>query len=188
MKKSQSDSEIIASILDGKPEMYRVLVKKYSPMVFHLIRSFEQNEEEVKGMAQDIFVKTYTKLGSFEDRSKFSTWIYSLALNYCRDYAKNIRRKTYRFGELEESFIDDIMSDAPQPDEFLEQRETEGELLRVINKLPPEQSAPLLMKYRDGMSYKAISEQTGVSESALKVRLYRARLELQRDLKKEVLK
>lgn len=139
-------------------------------------------------MAQDIFVKTYTKLGSFEDRSKFSTWIYSIALNYCRDYAKNIRRKNRRFSELEDSFIDDRISDTPQPDESIERRETEGALFRMIGKLPPEQSEPLLMKYRDGMSYKAISEQTGISESALKVRLYRARLELQRYLKKEVLK
>lgn len=138
-------------------------------------------------MVQEIFVKAYTKLDTFEERAKFSTWIYSLALNYCRDYAKNIRRKNSRFSELGESFIDDHTSQELQPDESMVQQETEGALYRAIEKLSPEQSEPLLMKYRDGMSYKTIAEQTGVSESALKVQVHRARLELKRNLGQEVL-
>lgn len=137
-------------------------------------------------MVQEIFVKAYTKLDTFEERAKFSTWVYSLSLNYCRDYAKNIRRKNSRFSELGESYIDAYISDELQPDESMVQQETEGVLYRAIEKLSPEQSEPLLMKYRDGMSYKAISEQTGVSESALKVRVHRARVELKRNLEQEV--
>lgn len=139
-------------------------------------------------MVQEIFVKAYTKLDSFENRAKFSTWIYSLALNYCRDYAKNIRRNNSRFSDLEESFIDGRPSDELQPDEMMEQEEAEGALFQAIENLSVEQSEPLLMKYRDGMSYKAISEQTGLSESALKVRVHRARQELKRSLDREVLR
>lgn len=186
MKRFKSDSEIVSSILDGDPELYRHIVDTYSPMIFHLVRSFEKNEEEVKGMVQEIFVKAYTKLDSFENRAKFSTWIYSLSLNYCRDYAKNIRRNNSRFSEMKESFIDGQTSDELQPDEMMEKQETEGALFRAIEKLSPEQSEPLLMKYRDRMSYKAISRQTGISESALKVRVHRARQELKRNLEKEV--
>ncbi len=138
-------------------------------------------------MVQEIFVKAYTKLDRFEKRAKFSTWIYSIALNYCRDYAKNIRRNNRRFSELGETFIDDHTSEELQPDESMERQETEGALYRAIEKLSPEQSEPLLMKYRDGMSYKAIAQQTGVSESALKVRVHRARLELKRNLGNGVL-
>lgn len=139
-------------------------------------------------MVQEIFVKAYTKLDSFENRAKFSTWIYSLALNYCRDYAKNIRRNNSRFSDLKESFIDGRPSDELQPDEMMEQEEAEGALFQAIENLSVEQSEPLLMKYRDGMSYKAISEQTGLSESALKVRVHRARQELKRSLDREVLR
>lgn len=186
MKRFKSDSEIVSKILSGERALYGYLVDTYSPMIFHLVRSFENNEEEAKGMAQEIFVKAYTKLDTFEQRSKFSTWIYSLALNYCRDYAKNIRRKNSRFSELEESFIDDRTSDELQPDEFMEQQEIEQSLFKAIEKLPPGQSEPLLMKYRDDMSYKAISKRMNISESALKVRVHRAKMELKQLLEKEV--
>lgn len=187
MKRFKSDSEIVSKILSGDRDLYRRLVDSCSPMIFHLVRSFEKNEEEVKGMVQDIFVKAYTKLDLFDNRAKFSTWIYSIALNYCRDYAKNIRRNNSRFSDLGEDFIDGQASDFAGPDVSLEQQETEGALLRAIEKLPPEQADPLLMKYRDGMSYKTISEQTGISVSALKVRVHRARHELKRNLEEMVL-
>jgi|SRR6056297_640942 len=187
MSEIRSDLDIITEILSGKRDLYKGLIDSCSPMVFHLVRSFEKNEEEVKGMVQDIFIKAYTKLDTFEERSKFSTWIYSLALNYCRDYAKNIRRKNSRFSELGESFIEREMSDDPRPDEAIQQRQRNSTLLRAIEKLPPDQSEPLLMKYRDGMSYKTISEQTGITESALKVRVHRARKTLKENLEIEEL-
>lgn len=185
MIKIKSDYEIVSEILKGDRDLYRVLIERYSPMIFHLVRSFESNEEEVKGMVQDIFVKAYTKINTFEERSKFSTWIYALALNYCRDYAKNIRRKNSRFSELGETFVDSQRSDELPPDELVEVKQRDSALFREIEKLPVEQSEPLLMKYRDGMSYKAISEKTGLSVSALKVRVHRARQELKKRMDME---
>lgn len=187
MKKFNSDSEVVTNILAGDRELYRYLVDKYSLMIFHVVRSFEKNEEEVKGIVQEIFVKAYTKLDTFGNRAKFSSWIYSIALNHCRDYAKNIRRKNSRFSELEESFIDKKESAELQPDESIEQDESKHALFKAIEKLSPEQSEPLLMKYRDGMSYKAISELLNVSESALKVRVHRARAELKQLLEQEAM-
>jgi len=137
MKKFKSDSEIVAKILSGEREHYRALVEKYSIMVFHVVRSFEKNEEEVKGIAQEIFVKAYTKLDTFSNRSKFSTWIYSLALNHCKDYAKNIRRKNSRFSELEDLFINNTESSDLQPDESIEQDESRHALYAAIRNYRP---------------------------------------------------
>ena len=187
MSRIKSDFDVVANILAGDREQYRYLVDKYSLMIFHVVRSFEKNEEEVKGIVQEIFVKAYTKLDTYGSRSKFSSWIYSIALNHCRDYAKNIRRKNSRFSELEESFIDNRESSELQPDESMEQDESKHALFKAIQKLSPDQSEPLLMKYRDGMSYKAISELLNISESALKVRVHRARAELKQLLEREVM-
>ena len=186
MKQYESDSEVVIQILKGKRERYRFLVEKYSPMLFHLVRSFEKNEEEVKGIVQDIFVKIYTKLDTFGDRSKFSTWIYSIAMNHCRDYAKNIRRKNSRFSEMEDGYAEAQENTETGPDEMLEQAETNQLLMAAINRLDGDKSAPLMMRYRDGMSYKAISEELNLSESALKVRVHRARTELKKLLENEV--
>lgn len=186
MKQYESDSDVVNRILAGEHEYFRFLIEKYSPMLFHLVRSFEKNEEEVKGMVQDIFVKIYTKLDSFSNRSKFSTWIYSLAMNHCRDYAKNIRRKNMRFSELEDGYIEMQENSDTSPDEIFEHAETKHLLWKAIDRLGSEKSEPLMMRYRDGMSYKAISEELNLTESALKVRVHRARAELKTLLKNEV--
>lgn len=186
MKQYESDVEVVDRILAGERERYRHLVEKYSPMLFHLVRSFEKNEEEVKGIVQDIFVKIYTKLDTFSRRSKFSTWIYSLAMNHCRDYSKNVRRKNKRFSELEDEFIESRENRDFGPDELIEQTETNGLLMTAINSLDSDKSRPLMMRYRDGMSYKAISEELNLTESALKVRVHRARAELKTLLENEV--
>lgn len=186
MEQFKSDSEVVEQILNGKRERYRFLVEKYSPMLFHLVRSFEKNEEEVKGIVQDIFVKIYTKLETFSSRSKFSTWIYSIAMNHCRDYSKNIRRKNSRFSELEDGYIEEQENSDAGPDAVIEQAETSRLLMAAIGRLDPDKSGPLMMRYRDGMSFKAISEELNLTEAALKVRVHRARAELKNFLENEV--
>lgn len=172
------DAEIVSKILKGKTELYKNIVDQHSPMLFHIVRSFEKNEDEVKGLVQEIFVKIYMRLDQFNGNSKFSSWMYTIGMNHCRDYAKNIRRSNKRFSELDEDFVERKVSESDQPDEELEKAEQIQSLYDAVEKLPPEKSAPLLMKYRDGMSYKAISEKMNISESALKVRVHRARSEL----------
>ncbi len=178
MSYNLSDNAIVDKVVRGEKDLYRVLVDRYSPMLFHLARSFEGNEEEVKGLVQEIFVKAYTRLDQFGERSKFSTWLYSVAINHCRDYAKNIRRNNRRFSEMEDEFADSLQGEEPAPDKAVESGETSRLLNRAIQKLKPEYAEPLLMKYRDGMSYKAMSEMLDLTESALKVRVHRARAEL----------
>lgn len=181
-----NETELIDQILSGNSQHYRKLVDRYSPMVFHVVRSFEKDEDEVEELAQQIFVKAYEKLSDFNKKSKFSTWLYSLAMNLCRDYAKNIRRGNKRLSEMEPDYMDSQMSDERTPYLRLEVKEWKQLLNKAMQKLSKDYSDPFLFKYRDGMSYEAISQQTGVSVSALKVRVHRARKELRTLLQNEV--
>ena len=178
----EPDSKIVSNILNGDTALYKDIVDRYSPMLFHIVRSFEKNEEEVKGLVQEIFVKIYTRLDQFKGRSKFSTWVYTIGMNHCRDYAGNIRRKNMRFSDFDGDFAEQEIGDSEQPDHQIEQEEAKNTLYDAVKKLSPDKSEPLLMKYRDGMSYKAISEQMNISENALKVRVHRARSELKQIL------
>jgi RNA polymerase sigma-70 factor, ECF subfamily len=182
----RSESELISDILRGKREKYRILVDRYSSVVFHVVRRFEKDEDEVKELAQEIFVKAYERIDGFKKESSFSTWLYSIAMNHCRDYAKNIRRGNKRFSEMEPGYIESTMSEERTPYLRLEMKEWKSLLKAAIQKLSLDYSEPFLMKYRDGMSYEVMSEQTGVSVSALKVRVHRARKELKDLLKNEV--
>lgn len=174
----EHEFDLIRSILNGDGSGYRVLVDRYSPMVFLVVRGFVKDEDEAEELAQQIFVKAYEKLSQFNMNSKFSTWLYSLALNHCRDYAKNIRRGNKRFSEMEVDFIDSNHVDDNTPYLKLEQKEWKKLLNVALGKLSEDYAEPFLLKYRDGLSYDAISEQMDVSVSALKVRVHRARKEL----------
>lgn len=176
---------LIENILNGKTDQFRVLVDKYSPMVFHIVRGFEKDSDEVNELAQQIFVKAFEKLKNFNQKSKFSSWFYVLAVNHCRDYVKNVRRSNNRFSEMNDEYLETKMSDFSDPQSDLEKKQEILALTSGLKKLKIEYSEPLLMKYRDGLSYKAMSKRLGVSVSALKVRVHRARIELKSIIEKE---
>lgn len=182
----ESEFTLIDEILDGSSNRYRVLVDRYSGLVFHVVRRFQKDEDEAKELSQQIFVKAYEKLNKFDQRSSFSTWLYQLAMNHCRDYAKNIRRKNRRFSEMEPEFEDSIESTEFSPYKNIELKEWKNLMTEAIKKLSVDYSEPFLLKYRDGISYEVMSEQMGVSVSALKVRVHRARKELKERLDNEV--
>lgn len=174
----RTDAELIAEILDGDRQCYKQLVDRHSSMVFHLARRFSNNEETVKDLAQQVFVKAYEKLESFRGNASFSSWLYRLSMNHFRDYAKNIRRKNQRFSEMEDYQVDATLGHDDMPDEDIQLEEQSEKLYDALEQMSEEYSEPLLLKYRDGMSYKVISNRLGVSVSALKVRVHRARKEL----------
>lgn len=187
-KSAQHEEEylLIEKILEGKQDLYKILVERYSSMVFHVVRRFEKDSDEVEELAQEIFVKAYEKLRQFNENSKFSTWLYTIAMNHCRDYAKNVRRKNHRISEMDSGFLDSNYTEQQTPHLKMEIKEWGQLLMKSLLQLSDDYSEPFLMKYRDGMSYKTMSEETGVSESALKVRVHRARKELKILLENEV--
>lgn len=179
-----SDHSLIEKIRNGETSSYRILVNRYSPMVFHIVRRYEKDEQEVAELAQQIFVKVYEKLNRYDGKSAWSTWLYRVAMNHCLDHVKNIRRGNQRISELGEEVVESALKDERTPFHNLELSEWRVLIDDAIEKLSADYSEPFLWKYRDGLSYKAMSEQTGMSVSALKVRVHRARKELKSELEK----
>jgi len=178
MDEHSLETKLIRDILDGERDKYRNLVERYSPMVFHIVRGFVNDEQEVEEMAQQIFVKTYTKLDSFDFRSKFSSWLYMIARNHCRDYAKNIRRQNKRFSEMQQDSLESRMSVNESAEKDLEMKESNLLLERALRSINEDYAEAFLLKYKDELSYKVMSDRLDVSISALKVRVHRARKEL----------
>lgn len=177
-EETSEEIQLIDKILEGNSNRYRELVDRYAPVVFHVVRGFVNDEEEVQELAQQIFVKTYEKLDSFNRQSKFSSWLYMIAKNHCRDYAKNIRRNNKRFSEMESFELQSKMSQDNTTEEEIELKEQNALLSRALKQINPEYAEAFLMKYRDEMTYKAMASRLNESVSALKVRVHRARKEL----------
>lgn len=174
----EEEFRLIENILAGERNRYKVLVDRYAPVVFSIVRRFADREDEIEELAQQIFVKAYERLDSFNMNSRFSSWLYSLARFHCLDYAKNIRRSNKRFSEMETGELEARLESEDPPDRELENREWRIMLEEALTQITPLYAEAFVMKYSDNMTYQAMAKRLDASESALKVRVHRARKEL----------
>lgn len=177
-----TDNEIINRILNGEKDLYRLLMERYATLVFSMVRRFEKDNVLIEEMAHDVFIKTYERLNSFKGDSAFSSWLYRLTQNHCIDQT---RRKKYK-NTINYDPADDTLSRIPSgdsdPEDNIRAEEQSVRLWKALNNVNDSYVTPLLMKYRDGMSYEEISEILDVPVGALKVRVHRARKELKKNL------
>jgi RNA polymerase sigma-70 factor (ECF subfamily) len=174
-----ADATYARRVQNGDREAFRVLIERYDGMVFDLTHQYAHTPADAEDLAQDVFARAYRRIGDLENPDRFSSWLYGIALNRCRDYAKNVRRDTYAFSRTEEQEdADALATDARSQDEALMAEERGEQLWAALEELSSTYATPFLLKYRDGMTYKAMSKRMDVSVSALKVRVHRARKKL----------
>jgi len=171
--KSISDEEAIEAYLETQNVSYfNILYDRYSRKVFGKCYSLLKSEAKAEDAAQEIFVKVLLNLSKFSGRSKFSTWLYSITYNYCIDA---IRKNKKNVGVL----VDDIGRYGEEVEDEIEDSEImETNVLRlkeVLNILPAGDKAILLMKYQDEFSIKEICGIIDKSESAVKMKIKRAK-------------
>ncbi|MGB0424236.1 MAG: RNA polymerase sigma factor [Flavobacteriales bacterium] len=168
-----SDEDLVEVIVkEKKHEHFGILYDRYSEKVYHKCISFVHDAELAQDLAHDVFLKTFVNLSKFESRSKFSTWLYSLTYNFCIDYL----RKNNKY--IMEN--DDQLHQFPDIDEEATERELLSmealRLKKVLEIIPHADKMILLMKYQDELSIKDIMEGLNLSESAVKMRVKRAKL------------
>ena len=179
MPADESDGTYARRVQDGDRDAFRVLIERYEGMVFDLAHQYAGSTEDAEDLAQDAFLRAYRRIEDLKNPDRFSSWLYGIALNRCRDYAKNIRRETYPFSRTEEQEeADALPGGTPGQDEELITEERSEQLWAALDELSSTYATPFLLKYRDGLTYKAMSKRLDVSVSALKVRVHRARKKL----------
>lgn len=178
MSSQESDGTIVRRVQGGQREAFQVLIERYEGMVFDLTHQYTEAPEDAEDLAQDAFIKAYRRIEDLKNPDRFASWLYGIALNLCRDYAKNVRRETYAFSRTDQEGEDLLAQDTEAQDEQLMANEQSKELWAALGELSSTYATPFLLKYRDGLTYKAMSKRLDVSVSALKVRVHRARKKL----------
>jgi RNA polymerase sigma factor (sigma-70 family) len=171
--KSMTDEEAIEAYLATQNANYfNILYDRYTAKVFGKCYSLLKSEAKAQDAAQEIFVKVLLNLSKFSGKSKFSTWLYSITYNFCIDV---IRKYEKNIGVL----VDDINAYGDQVIEEIEDSEImETNVIRlkeVLNEIPAGDKAILLMKYQDEFSIKDICGILNKSESAVKMKIKRAK-------------
>jgi len=179
--KNIPDEEIISLYLNTRESSYfSILYKRYGGKVFSKCISLLKDEELANDATQDVFMKIYLNLAKFSGKSKFSTWVYSITYNYCIDFIRRRKKDRNLFSDDEVENVGEVIDDVPEK-ELLEMEVSR--LKVVLEKIPIGDKTVLLMKYQDEMSIKEIAEILEKSESAIKMKIKRAKHKAQKTYK-----
>jgi len=172
-KQEKSDEEISSLVQAGNVNLFGVLVLRYEKKIMRYGRKFLSNYEDIEDAVQEIFLKTYKNIKSFDVKRKFSTWLYRIAHNEFVNVLKKRKRSPLSFFNFDtflpqQAMVNDIHQD-------LLNKETRQKLEGVLNKLDPKYREPIILYYFEEMNYKEISEIMRIPISTVGVRIKRAK-------------
>ncbi|NNM33643.1 MAG: RNA polymerase sigma factor [Gemmatimonadetes bacterium] len=171
------DARVVEAVLAGRSELYRILVRRYQDVMYrHAVRMVGDGDEAAD-LVQKAFVKGFRKLDACHDPAKVGGWLFRICANMCKDFLKSRRRQ-----DLSLDVVDVQMDLAPGPIEKLERADMRRTIETAIGELTPGLREAFVMKHLEGCSYERMAERMDVSISALKMRVHRAREELQEKL------
>ncbi len=177
------DGELIARTLQGDQAAFEVLVQRYARLVLRVIRGVLARSTEVEDIAQEVFLRAYRSLGQIEAGSRLGPWLARVAVNLCYDHLRRLRRRGERtFSDLtreEARVVDTLLRDetALQAVDRLFLRDVAEKL---VSQLAPQDRAVLLLREREGMDTREVARVLGCSETAVRLRLFRARRALRK--------
>ena len=165
------DYSIIRQFVDGDKSAFQILVKRHKEKVRNIIYITMNNSALVDDIAQDVFITVYRNLKHFRYESQFTTWLYRITVNRCKDYLRkmNVRKIFFPIEEGSE------LSEYPTP---VENNDISRIVMDAISKLPVKLRMPLILKDIEGFSYQEISESLNCEMGTVKSRIFRGREKL----------
>ena len=170
---NEQENAWIEAARNGDKRAFSQLVDAYQRPVFNLTYRVLGNLEEAQDAAQESFLRAWSRLDQYDPAHKFSTWLFSIANHHCIDRLR--RRKTTQVSIDDNPVLQNLEVETPRPDQQAMASEQSAELQALINQLDPDYRTPLVLLYWEDQSYEEIAATMGLTVSAVKSRLFRAR-------------
>jgi RNA polymerase sigma-70 factor (ECF subfamily) len=168
--KASSDAELIAEVLAGRVEAFSGLVQHHQETCVRFAVRMLGSRADADDALQSAFMRAFRNLRSCRDPERFGGWLYQIVINECRTFAARQRRRDLRFTPATNA-IDKAVAPGTEADE---DRDIGGHVERALRLLPDDQREAFLLKHVEEMTYEEMAEMTGVTVSALKMRVKRA--------------
>lgn len=174
-----SDAEVIEAVLQGDVERYGELVQRYQLAAWKLAISFVGNVEDAKELAQNGFVQAYRRLHQFRREAKFSTWLYRIIANECKDFHRARARRPEMVSlsidiAEEDSIPFELEDPGEDPRDALQARELAVRIARALERLPMTQRTAFILHHLNGLLLEEVAEVMGCRVGTVKVHLFRA--------------
>jgi RNA polymerase sigma-70 factor (ECF subfamily) len=171
------DAELIARVLRGQRDVYQVLVRRYQGSLFRVAYSMVQDPDAAEDLVQDAFVRAYVNLAGCKDRHRFRFWLLTTLRNRALDYIKEKRRRDVSLSD--DDVLRHVDARAPLPEDHAERGELRAALLSAMNRLSPALREAFVLRHVEEHSFEEIAALLGTGVSAVKMRVHRARIQLQ---------
>lgn len=186
MKEDQfTDNEVIHKVLNGNKELFEILLRRHNQTLFRAVRSYLKDEDSAMDTMQDTYLKAFEKLDQFQGKSSFATWLVRIGIN------ESLLR--LRKSERNLTFLSDITMEAKNlfkrsdnnnmsPEKKIIQKETREMIEHAVDQLPEPYRIVYMLREIEDMDLEEIAECLGITYSNVKVRLYRAKSMLKKEL------
>jgi len=180
----RSDLELVSDYLQGEEQAFSVIVSRYTQPMYNFIARVCGDREEAHDLTQEVFVKVWKNIRSFDVHRNFKTWMYRIARNTAIDWLR--KRKHVQFSDLisgeHESFEETLPSTEPLPGEVFARTELKEELERALSKTHPEYRMILLLHLIEQMTFEEMADVLNKPMNTVKSQYRRALLTLRREL------
>jgi RNA polymerase sigma-70 factor (ECF subfamily) len=185
---SWTDEELVARSIEGDLESFNQLVIRWERPIFALAYRVIGREEDARDVCQETFLRAFRAIKGFKGQAKFSSWLYRIALNLCRDWIRRERRAPLvqvPEGLDPMDLANELPSQAESLDDTVSRREMSSAVARAMASLPEEQRTAIILKEYHGLTFQEIADLLGCPLSTVKTRLYQGLAVLRRHLEKQ---
>jgi len=181
-----TDDELVAKSVGGDAESFNQLILRWERPIYALAYRVIGREEDARDVCQETFLRAFRALPGFKGQAKFSSWLYRIALNLCRDWIRRQRRAPVM--QMPEGIDPGELAAERGPVESIDELVARRELSAVVEEamalLPEEQRTAIILKEYHGMTFQEIADMQGCPLSTVKTRLYQGLTVLRRHLEK----
>ena len=181
---TRTDEELVASATAGDTDSFNQLVMRWERPIFALAYRTLGREEDARDVVQEAFLRAYRGLRGFKGQAKFSSWLYRITLNLCRDWIRK-QRRTPTVQMPEGVDLIELASErgpAESIEELVARREMSEVVAEAMTRLPEEQRTAIVLKEYHGLTFQEIADLQGCPLSTVKTRLYQGLSVLRRHL------
>jgi RNA polymerase sigma-70 factor (ECF subfamily) len=180
-----SDTEIIQNVLSGNCQAFELLIRKHNPYLYRIGKSFGYNHQDVEDLMQETFLKAYEGLRKLRNSEYFKTWLNRIMLNECFRKSKRIRfRRKAEIGfVMSEKSLSDS-NNSLDTNRKVVTRELNGVLTQAISHIPANYQAVFALRELNGLTVHETAITLNLTETNVKVRLYRAKGLLRKEVEK----
>ena len=181
---ASSDEELVARSRGGDVDSFNQLVTRWQRPIYALAYRVIGREEDARDVCQETFLRAFRALGGFKGQAKFSSWLYRITLNLCRDWIRRERRTPIAQAPEGVDLIELASESAPSEsiEELVARREMGRAIARVMAELPDEQRTAIILKEYHGLTFQEIADLLDCPLSTVKTRLYQGLTVIRRQL------